>query len=47
MFAPFTAAFIDLPSRYRLADQVPDREQALDATSRIDKKLTGANPCTS
>ena len=30
--------------RYRLADQVPDREQALDATGRIDQKLTGANP---
>ena len=44
LFGLFTAAFIDLPSRYRLADQVPDREQALDATSRIDKKLTGANP---
>jgi hypothetical protein len=44
LFALFSAAFIDLPSRYRLADQVPDREQALDATSRIDKKLTGANP---
>lgn len=44
LFALFTAAFIDLPSRYRLADQVPDREQALDATSRIDEKLTGANP---
>ena len=23
---------------------MPDREQALDATSRIDQKLTGANP---
>jgi predicted RND superfamily exporter protein len=44
MFAACTAAFIALPSRYRLADQVPDREQALDATSRIDQKLTGANP---
>jgi len=44
MFAAFTAAFIALPTRYRLADQVPDREQALDATSRIDQKLTGANP---
>jgi len=29
---------------YRLADQVPDKEQALAATSRLDKKLTGANP---
>jgi len=44
MFAACFAAFLDLPSRYRLADQVPDREQALDATSRIDNKLTGANP---
>ena len=44
LFAVCLAAFIDLPSRYRLADQVPDREQALDATSRIDNKLTGANP---
>jgi uncharacterized protein len=44
LFAMMTAAFIDLPARYRLADQVPDREQALDATGRIDQKLTGANP---
>ena len=29
---------------YRLADQVPDKEQALDATGRLDQKLTGANP---
>jgi hypothetical protein len=43
-FFLFGAAFADLPTRYRLADQVPDREQALDATSRIDQKLTGANP---
>ena len=44
LFFLFGAAFADLPTRYRLADQVPDREQALDATSRIDQKLTGANP---
>jgi uncharacterized protein len=44
LFGLFTAAFIALPTRYRLADQVPDREQALLATSRIDQKLTGANP---
>lgn len=44
LFLLFSAAFADLPARYRLADQVPDREQALDATSRIDQKLTGANP---
>ncbi len=44
LFLLFSAAFAELPTRYRLADQVPDREQALDATSRIDQKLTGANP---
>ena len=33
-----------LEPRYRLADQVPDREQALGATAQIDQKLTGANP---
>ncbi|MEQ1612915.1 MAG: MMPL family transporter, partial [Hyphomicrobiaceae bacterium] len=33
-----------LEPRYRLADQVPDREQALSATASLDKKLTGGNP---
>ncbi|HJU32760.1 MAG TPA: MMPL family transporter [Hyphomicrobiaceae bacterium] len=37
-------AYLQLQPRYRLADQVPDREQALGATGRIDEKLTGANP---
>jgi predicted RND superfamily exporter protein len=37
-------AYLQLEPRYRLADQVPDREQALGATGRIDEKLTGANP---
>jgi uncharacterized protein len=37
-------AYLQLEPRYRLADQVPDREQALGATEQIDKKLTGANP---
>jgi uncharacterized protein len=37
-------AYIDLKPQYRLADQVPDKEQALAATDRLDKKLTGANP---
>jgi len=36
--------YVQLVPHYRLADQVPDREQALAATSRIDTKLTGANP---
>ena len=37
-------AYLQLEPRYRLADSVPDREQALGATEQIDKKLTGANP---
>ena len=39
-------AFIstDLEPRYRLADQVPDRDQAVKASNRLDVKLTGANP---
>ncbi len=40
----FGVAHLSLVPRYRLADQVPDREQALAATGRLDKKLTGANP---
>lgn len=44
LFALFGFAHLQLEPRYRLADQVPDREQALAATGRIDKKLTGANP---
>jgi predicted RND superfamily exporter protein len=34
----------NLEPRYRLADQVPDREQAVAASGRLDAKLTGANP---
>ncbi|MCB1546730.1 MAG: MMPL family transporter [Hyphomicrobiaceae bacterium] len=37
-------AYANLKPHYRLADQVPDKEQALAATDRLDKKLTGANP---
>lgn len=33
-----------LPPRYRLADQVPDKEQAVEASAQLDAKLTGANP---
>jgi len=40
----FGVAHVTLEPRYRLADQVPDREQALDASGRLDIKLTGANP---
>jgi predicted RND superfamily exporter protein len=44
LFAYFASLHLKLEPRYRLADQVPDREQALAATGRIDSKLTGANP---
>ena len=37
-------SYMQLTPMYRLADQVPDKEQALAATSRLDKKLTGGNP---
>ena len=37
-------AYVRLEPHYRLADQVPDKEQALAATGRLDQKLTGANP---
>lgn len=33
-----------LQPRYRLADQVPDKDQAVSASARLDKELTGANP---
>ena len=36
--------YAQLDPRYRLADQVPDRERAVQATHRLDLKLTGANP---
>jgi hypothetical protein len=36
--------YVRLEPHYRLADQVPDKEQALAATGRLDAKLTGANP---
>ena len=44
LFAGFTYLYVHLEPRYRLADQVPDREQALAATGKLDQKLTGANP---
>ena len=36
--------YATLEPRYRLADQVPDREQAVVASHRLDAKLNGANP---
>ena len=37
-------AYTQLQPRYRLADQLPDRETAVQAAHRLDAKLTGANP---
>lgn len=39
-----SAVYMQLQPRYRLADQLPDREQAVQAAHRLDAKLTGANP---
>jgi predicted RND superfamily exporter protein len=36
--------YLNLEPRYRLADQVPNNEQAVTANGSLDKKLTGANP---
>lgn len=36
--------YSNLHARYRLADQVPDRQQAVAASKRLDTKLTGSNP---
>src|SRR6202166_2600910 len=36
--------YSNLEPRYRLADQVPDKQQAVAASGRLDGKLTGANP---
>src|SRR6201746_2637429 len=36
--------YANLQPRYRLADQVPDKQQAVAASGRLDAKLTGANP---
>jgi uncharacterized protein len=42
--AGLSLGYTQLQPRYRLADQVPDREQAVKASQRLDIKLTGANP---
>jgi predicted RND superfamily exporter protein len=36
-------AYSNLEPRYRLADQVPDKQKAVEASGRLDAKLTGAN----
>lgn len=42
--AALSVVYSDLQPRYRLADQVPDKRQAVEASARLDAKLTGANP---
>jgi uncharacterized protein len=36
--------YVNLTPRYRLADQVPDKQQAVRANSQLDIKLDGASP---
>ncbi len=42
--AVLAVIYSNLEPRYRLADQVPDGQQAVAASGRLDAKLTGANP---
>ena len=42
--AGLAGVYANLQPRYRLADQVPDKRQAVAASERLDAKLTGANP---
>jgi predicted RND superfamily exporter protein len=40
----FGSIYEHLQPRYRLADEVPDRGQAVAAASELDSELTGSNP---
>ncbi len=40
----FGAAHLSLETRYSLGDQVPDKEQAVAGSQRLDEKLSGAKP---
>ena len=42
--AGLAVIYSNLDARYRLADQVPDKQQAVAASHRLDTKLTGSNP---
>lgn len=44
LIAGLAGVYSNLDARYRLADQVPDKEQAVAASHRLDTKLTGSNP---
>jgi hypothetical protein len=42
--ASLAFVYVNLQPRYRLADLVPDKEKSVEASGRLDAKLTGANP---
>jgi uncharacterized protein len=42
--ATLGVVYVQLPARYRLADQLPDREEPVQAGKLIDGKLHGASP---
>jgi predicted RND superfamily exporter protein len=42
--AALGGVFVNLQPRYHLADQVPDKEQAVSGSRSLDAKLTGSNP---
>src|ERR1700726_1676367 len=44
LVAGLGVVYANLEPRYRLADQVPDKQKAVEASGRLDAKLTGANP---
>jgi uncharacterized protein len=44
VIAGLAVTYSNLHARYRLADQVPDKQQAVAASHELDKKLTGSNP---
>ncbi len=44
LVAGLASIYVGLDARYRLADQVPDKQQAVEASGRLDAKLTGSNP---
>jgi predicted RND superfamily exporter protein len=44
VIAALATVYMNLQPRYRLADLVPDKEKSVEASGRLDVKLTGANP---
>jgi hypothetical protein len=44
LVAVLSLGYAQLGPRYRLADQVPDRQRSVQANHQLDIKLTGANP---